>query len=199
LNEFLIYPLFYRCIAIKIHWKILLGTLLELAGLTVVVILITYARSKYIETTTLPHNYTLHCLFHEKYSLTNDVIDYRWFILVEFLFAASGTMLVIGIMEYFCAQVPYSMKGLVAGCYYGCLGLCIMFNFGLSQVFKAKLHVWESDTTFNCGFWYLLTKIIPVAIAAFMIALTIKFYKKRKREDVLPNEHIFAEQYYSVQ
>jgi putative exporter of polyketide antibiotics len=121
------------------------------------------------------------------------------FILVEFLFAASGTMLVIRILEYFCAQVPYSMKGLVAGCYYGCLGLCIMFNFGLSQVFKAKLHVWEPDTTFNCGFWYLLTKIIPVAIAAFMIALTIKFYKKRKREDILPNEHIFAEQYYSVQ
>jgi hypothetical protein len=53
LNEFLIYPFFYRCIAIKIHWKILLGTLLELAGLTVVVILITYARSKYIETITL--------------------------------------------------------------------------------------------------------------------------------------------------
>ena len=92
-NEFLIYPLFYRCISIKIRWKILLGTLLQLAGLIVIIILITYTRSKYIENITHPHNYTLQCLFHEESnSLTNDIIDYRWFILAEFLFAASDTM-----------------------------------------------------------------------------------------------------------
>ena len=204
LNEFLIYPLFYRCISIKIRWKILLGVLFELAGLIVLIILITYARSKYteLESATLPHNYTLECLlnFDEKSSsLMNDnIIDYQWFILVVFLFAASGTMLTIGTIEFFCAQVPYSMKGLVAGCYYGCIGLYIMFNYGLSQAFMANLHVWELNTTFNCEFWYLLTKIIPVAMAAFMVALTIKYHKKRKREDVLPSEHIFAEQYYSA-
>ena len=129
----------------------------------------------------------------------NDIIDYRWFILVEFLFAASDMMLTIGTIEFYCAQVPYSMKGFVAGCYYGCFGLCFMFNYGLTRFFRAKLHIWESNTTFNCGFWYLLTKIIPVAMAAFTIVLSIKFHKKRKREDVLPNEHIFAEQYYSVE
>ena len=202
LNEFFIYPLFHRCISIKIRWKVLLGTLLELVGFIVLIILITYVRSKYteLESTSHPHNYTLHCLFHEKSnSLMNDIIDYRWFTLVEFLFAASDTMLLIGTIEFFCAQVPYSMKGLVAGCYYGCLGLYVMFNFGLSKAFMAKLHIWESNTTFNCEFWYLLTKIIPVAMAAFMVALTIKYHKKRKREDVLPSEHIFAEQYYSVE
>ena len=202
LNEFLIYPLFYRCISIKILWKVLLGTLLELAGFIVLIILITYTRSKYaeLESITHPHNYTLHCLFHEQSnSLMNDIIDYRWFILVEFLFTASGTMLAIGTIEFFCAQVPYSMKGLMAGCYYGCFGLCVMFNYGLSRVFRAKLHVWESNTTFNCGFWYLLTKIIPIAMIAFTIVLSIKYHKKRKREDVLPSEHIFAEQYYSAE
>ena len=202
LNEFLIYPLFYRCILIKILWKVLLDTLLELAGFIVLIILITYTRSKYaeLESITHPHNYTLHCLFHENSnSLTNDIIDYRWFILVEFLFAASGTMLAIGTIEFFCAQVPYSMKGLVAGCYYGCIGLYIIFNYGLSQAFMAKLQVWESNTTFNCEFWYLLTKIIPIAMTAFTIVLSIKYHKKRKREDVLPSEHIFAEQYYSAE
>jgi hypothetical protein len=199
LNEFLLYPLFYRCIAIKIRWKILLGALLELAGLIIVAILITYSRSDYTHTTTVPHNNTLQCLFHEKSnSPIDDIIDYRWLILVEFLLAASSTIFVIGIIEFYCAQIPYSMKGLMAGCYYGCLGLCVMFNYGLSQVFRSKLHAWESNTTFSCGFWYLLTKIIPVAIAAFMVALTIKYHNNRKREDVLPNEHIFAEQYYSV-
>ena len=204
LKEFLIYPLFYRCISIKIRWKILLGILFELAGFIVLIILITYARSKYTElkSTSHPHNYTLQCLlnFDEKSSsLINDnIIDYRWSVLVMFLFTASGTMLTIGTIEFFCAQVPYSMKGLVAGCYYGCFGLYAMFNYGLSRIFRAKLHIWELNTTFNCEFWYLLTKIIPVAMAAFVIALTIKYHKKRKREDVLPNEHIFAEQYYSA-
>ena len=90
--------------------------------------------------------YTLHCLFHEKSnSLMNDIIDYRWFILVEFLFAASGTMLAIGTIEFLCA------------------------------------------------------KIIPIAMIAFTIVLSIKYHKKRKREDVLPSEHIFAEQYYSAE
>ena len=204
LNEFLIYPLFYRCILIKIRWKILLGILFELSGLILLIILITYARSKYteLESATLPHNYTLQCLLNvdEKSSslMNNNIIDYQWSILVEFLFAGSGMMLTIGTIEFFCAQVPYSMKGLVAGCYYGCIGLYIIFNYGLSQAFMAKLQFWELNTTFNCEFWYLLTKIIPVAMAAFMVALTIKYHKKRKREDVLPSEHIFAEQYYSA-
>ena len=74
LNKFLIYPLFYRCISIKIRWKILLGTLLELVGFIVLLILITYTRSKYTETTLHPHNYTFHCVFHEKSnSLMNDI------------------------------------------------------------------------------------------------------------------------------
>ena len=200
LIEFLIYPLLHRCVVIKIRWKILLGTLLQLAGFVVLLILISYGRSQYIETNALPLNYTLQCLFHEKSnSLTNDAINYRWFVLVEFLFHVSNIIILIGIVEFYCAQVPYSMKGLVAGTHYGCLGLCVMFNCGLSHLLKQKLHVWESNTTFNCGFWYLLTKIIPVVTAAFIIMLSIKYYKKRKREDVLSNEHIFAEQYYSVQ
>ena len=91
------------------------------------------------------------------------------------------------------------MKGLMAGTYYGCLGLFVMLNYALLQLFRQKSHVWESSTTFNCGFWYLLIKTIPVGIVALILMLSIKHHKKRKREDVLPNEHIFAEQYYSVQ
>ena len=109
-------------------------------------------------------------------------------------------MFIIGIVEFHCAQVPYSMKGLTIGTYYGILGLCVMFKYGLSQVFRAKLHIWQTNATFSCGFWYLLTKIILTIISAMLIfLLVVKYHKKRKREDVLPNEHVFAEQYYSVQ
>ena len=43
-----------------------------------------------------------------------------------------------------------------------------------------------------------MTEIILIIIATFMTTVMISYHKKRKREDVLPNEHIFAEQYYSV-
>ena len=198
LNEL---PLFYRCIAIKSHWKVVIGILLQLAGFLVLIVLITYSRSKFIETNGLTfNNYTVQCLFHLQFNpLVNKAIDYRWFALVEVLFAISFTVVVIGIIEFYCAQVPFSMKGLISGTYYGFLGFCVMFNYGLSQVFKANLHIWGTKTTFSCGFWYLLTKIILIIVAAFMAVLMIKCHKKRKREDVLPNEHVLAEHYYSVE
>ena len=200
LNEILLYPLFYRCIVIKSHCKYLLGTFLQLAGFTILITLITYSRSKYIETSGLTHNHTIQCLFHPKStSLNNVAADYRWFALADYFFALSDTMFIIGTIEFYCAQVPYSMKGLMAGSYYGLLGLCHMFHYGLSQIFRAKLHIWETKTIFSCGFWYLLTKIVLTITVMSMFALLVKYHKKRKREDILPNEHIFAEQYYSVQ
>ena len=204
LNEVFLYPLFARCIAIKSHWKIFLGVLFKLAGFIVLIVLITYTRSKYIaiETNELPHdnNYTVECLFHLKSaSFISKTMDYRWFALAKVLFAISDMMFAIGIIEFYCAQVPYSMKGLVIGTYYSCLGLCVLFNYGLSQVFRLKLHIWQKSTTFSCGFWYLLTKIVLTVSVMLIYLLAVKFHKKRKREDVLPSEHIFAEQYYSVQ
>ena len=66
--------------------------------------------SQYIETNALPHSYTLQCLFHEKSnSLANDIIDYRWFVLVEFLISASNMMILIGIVEFYSALAYYNL------------------------------------------------------------------------------------------
>ena len=89
------------------------------------------------------------------------------------------------------------MKGLLAGCSYGLVAIFASFNYGLISVFKINFHVWEKKAMLSCEFWYLLTKIIPGIILLLMSILAFKCYKKRKREDILPNEHIFAEQYYS--
>ena len=203
LNEFLLYPLFYRCITIKSHWKFGIGTLLQLSGFIVLIILVTYSRSKYVienDDGLSYNNHTVQCLFHLKFNpLINKAIDYRWFAVTEVLLAISFTVIVIGIIEFYCAQVPYSMKGLMAGTHYCFLGFCVVFGYGLSRVFRLKLHIWETKTIFSCGFWYLLTKIILITIAILMTLLMVKYHKNRKREDILPNEHIFAEQYYSVQ
>ena len=51
--------------------------------------------------------------------------------------------------------------------------------------------------TLSCGFWYVLTSLIYLLIVMVALVIAMRWYKKRKREDVLPNEQIFAERYYS--
>ena len=50
---------------------------------------------------------------------------------------------------------------------------------------------------FSCEFWYLLIKLIFLLAAIVSSLLVAVCYRKRKRDDVLPNEQIFAERYYS--
>ena len=45
--------------------------------------------------------------------------------------------------------------------------------------------------------WYVLTLLIYLLIVMSALVVVMRWYKKRKREDVLPNEQIFAERYYS--
>ena len=196
LHELLIFPVFNRCIRLKSYLGVLLGMVLQLGGYIVLMILTTYSR-KVLTDAGFPSNETTQCIFYESFNSINNTLDYRWYIISECLFAFSEICLLKGSLEFYCAQVPYSMKGLLAGFNYGLITLFASFNYGLIYIFEINFHTWEKQTILNCGFWYLLTKIIPGIILLLLSILAFKCYKKRKREDVLPNEHIFAEQYYS--
>ena len=49
----------------------------------------------------------------------------------------------------------------------------------------------------SCEFWYLLVILLILILDSIILFTLVKWYKKRKREDILPNEHVFAERYYS--
>ena len=103
----------------------------------------------------------------------------------------------IGAIEFFCAQTPYSMKGLVIGIVYGLLILFALLEIILPTFFLTTIVHWPTGTI-SCTFWYLLTKLILSLLAITTLLLVMRWYKNRKRDDVLPNEHIFAERYYST-
>ena len=63
-------------------------------------------------------------------------------------------------------------------------------------LFTHKLSIWGTGTI-NCGFWYALSALCIDLSVVFVLLLLMGWYKKRKREDALPNEHFFAERYYS--
>ena len=81
------------------------------------------------------------------------------------------------------------------GTKYCMIALCAPVVISISVPFTRDLSIWGNGI-FSCGFWYaLLLLMIEVLVGITLIAMQ-RWYKKRKREDVLPNEHIFAERYY---
>ena len=198
INEIAIRPLFGCCIPrIKSYWKFILGCILHLGRYVVLLVLITSARYKvYAASPALNSTGTLPCIFHTTPRSLSSIVDYRWTVLSESLLAVSDLMVITGAIEFYCAQVPYSMKGLTAGIIYAFLGIFMTLSQVVSLPFKSPSIAWGTGTL-SCGFWYLLTILIYMVLVVFIAALVLKCYKARKREDVLPSEHFFAERYYS--
>lgn len=194
LYEFLIYPIFYRCsINIKSTWKVVTGAIIGMVKLIGYTSLTIKARYNHLE---IDSNSTLHCSFHEPAGVLGTYIDYRWTAVLKFLNAVSDLLIIIGMLEFYCAQVPYSMKGIVAGIAYSTIALYLPISYAIEKVFEKPSFSWGTGVI-SCEFWYfvMLLSLLTVLLVVSFIAL--KWYKKRKREDVLPNEQIFAERYYS--
>jgi NADH:ubiquinone oxidoreductase subunit K len=89
------------------------------------------------------------------------------------------------------------MKGLMIGMTYCSFFLSGALWLAVSLPFIHIHSIWGTGTL-SCGFWYiLLLTIVDVGIFLILAVLS-RWYKKRRRQDVLPNEHIFAERYYSI-
>ena len=197
--ELVVHPLFNsRLPTLQSHVKFFIGFTLRIASYAIMLVLMTYARQHYTHITP-SSNATLSCMFsesHDSLNFLSETLDYRWLIILEALVAISELLAIIGALEFYCAQVPYSMKGLVAGIFYGLVGFFMMLSQGLLLPFTMTSLEWGTGTL-SCGFWYLLTLLIYLLIMMAASVIVMRWYKKRKREDVLPNEQIFAERYYS--
>ena len=200
LNEVFVHPLFYRCLSnLTTFRKFFIGGSLRFVYYGTLLALLTYARYKFIHNTnengTLT-NATLPCIFHGHPSFLSETLDYKWTILVEIVLAVSDLFMLVASIEFYCSQVPYSMKGLLAGSVYGMIFVFVGLSQLLAIPFSIQSITWGVGTL-SCEFWYQLTLLLLILTLLTIFVLTAKWYKRRKREDVLPNEHIFAERYYS--
>ena len=196
LHEFVLYPMFNKyLVAISSQTKLVLGVLLHIATIIAVMLIEIVVRHNYL--TSYQNTTTIQCVFHHKTTGAWRLsLDYRWMAIPDFLYSLSITLLGIGGSEFIAAQSPYSMRGLIVGCGYGMLCLSAAVIVATSIPFTKKLPIWGTGII-SCGFWYTLLLLIIEIMAGLMLVVTLKFYKGRKREDVLPNEHIFAERYYA--
>jgi hypothetical protein len=90
------------------------------------------------------------------------------------------------------------MKGVIIGAQYSLASI-----FSITVVVATCTVIFKKDLsslgkgTISCEFWYALLIIAAHLFLFVILAWIIKRYKMWKREDLLPNEHFFAERYYS--
>ena len=198
ISEFLIQPFFHNYFSwVESYWKFAVGVVLQMARVLTLMAYVITARYNY-------HKYNrsnsiIQCIYSEDYGALASSFDIRLMILPSFLNSISIALLGIGGVEFICAQTPYSMRGLISGAGYGSVAIFTLIGFGITQPFRMPLPAWSSTgTIISCGFWYLLMMIVHLAFNSIVLYILKKLYKNRKREDVLPNEQIFAERYYST-
>ena len=127
--------------------------------------------------------------------ILSSTFDIRWMAIPNILNSISFVLLGIGTLEFICSQTPYSMRGLIFGAAYGSAAIFSLIGYGISELFTRHLIDWGTGII-SCGFWYLLSIVLLMVIHSAVLLILIRHYKRRKREDVLPNEHIFAERYF---
>ncbi len=117
----------------------------------------------------------------------------KWMILQCLLDFVSAITFIVGNFELICSQFPYSMRGLLFRAIYGYVVLYGVIGYGVSKPFtKYSKQVWGTGII-SCESWYLLLILLFLVAYTIMLCILMKWYKNRKREDVLPNEQIFAE------
>ena len=198
LYEFIVRPMLYKYFSwVQCYWLFSLGAVLQFARIMLLTSYMLIARHNYIVQQC--HNATIQCIFLEEYGSLSSSFDIRWMALQGFLNSVSIFTLGLGGVEFICAQTPYAMRGLISGAGYGSVALFTLVGVAITQPFMMNLPIWKTGGIINCGFWYLLMVIVFFIFNGIILYILGRVYKNRKREDVLPNEQIFAERYYSEQ
>ena len=178
--------------------KLTIGLLLQIVRMIVLMTLDVLFRQIHFDT--YGYNVTLGCVFqYYNYGDWNTSFSIKWLVIPYLVHLVSLLFFLLGIIEFISSQSPYSMKGLMFGAQFTLICGCLLPMFVTFEIFKHRdsfTNYWGTKVM-SCGFWYSLTAIVVDILAFFGLLCLLKRYKMRKREDLLPNEHIFAERFYS--
>ncbi len=196
LYEFIIYPTTHRLVpSVKIYQKFILGVVLQIV--TVIILMV------FDSTVIKAHqehniNSTIHCILTYDQGALSSNYDgtSKWIILAQLLGTISRAIVCISGLEFLVSQTPYTMRGLLFGVTYGSALIFTLIGSGTFHLITQGSSTWGTGVI-SCEFWYLFSLLFVLIIFSGLLLIVGRWYKNRKREDVLPNEHIFAERYYS--
>lgn len=193
--EFVLSPISYRYIKVTIFMRIALGMILVFLYFASLMTIELIGQSNFHR---LNPNETLSCTIstdsrHSQY-IQSYSISFFWLAIPSVILNLAISFIAIAIVEFIAAQCPYSMKGLV-------FGMCNL-SFGLSIIlfylFSIPFQKFEFGSL-GCMFWYLVA-CVTIVIVIFITFLIASYrYQNRQRDDNLPSQHYFAEQFYDSQ
>ena len=196
LYEVCLSPIFYRCCqrVTSLH-RFFVGATMLIGTFLALMIFELLSRQSYLQEN--GYNETVLCVLYKHQALATK-FNYTWIAIPDILFALSILLMVVGCVEFMAAQVPCSMKGVLLGVCFGSAMITGTIDSLLTVYgpFRQNLSI-RGTKLIDCGFWYALFHIILSTFGCIVCALIVKWYKRRKREDVLPHEYIYAERYYS--
>ena len=198
LYEFIFYPLLRNYVPYmqNYQWKVAVGIVSQIARIIALMTIDLTAHHNYIKHNNI--NVTIQCIFMEQSGILNSNFNMQWMILVRVFNSISSITSITGAFEFICSQSPYSMRGLLFGATYCCVMLYFLVGYGIMKPFtKLSTSISWGAGIISCEFWYLLLILVILILNSIMVCILSKWYKNRKREDVLPNEQVFAERYYT--
>ena len=187
--EFILYPMFVKCRYfnnLKILNKAFLGILMLL------LIELSYLVEKAVLVFTSNEGNST-CILHDRSNgINNEQLwpDYTKFMFQQPLFGIAAYALFTSAAEFVCAQSPYSMKGFLIGIFF----VVLAFSLGLSTgVLKVIQEYVKPDG--KCGIWFHTAIAGALIVITLMHVITTKCYILRRRDEILDNEQMFAENY----
>ena len=177
------------CINIRILRKLFIGVLLvfifEVGCLTLDI---------YSTLTITNHNDTC-SLFSNEVNLIDGELhaDYKLLFAKQLFTGVALYIFFTSILEFICAQSPYSMKGLLIGMTYFLGTISITLSLGFMKVFQ----ILTKTSGERCGTWFYLSNICVTFVSICILVIIMKFYKFRKRDETLSNDQMFAVDYFS--
>ena len=175
LYDFIIRPFFYKCIPEQSSYcKILLGFTFLLLSVLAYMSIDVYANQVMSSTT---QNKT--CIFSNETGMFKGILDYRWFSLLEAMECFFTIFVFIGTVEFFCSQVPYSMKGIFMGIFISIFCVFLILGVVAFIPFVLNLPILSSGIL-SCGFWCFLSEAIMISIGLLLSMAVVKWYKKRR-------------------
>ena len=187
--EFILHPMFVKCryfSNLKILNKLLLGILV------LILIELSYIVEKVAIAFTSNEGNSTCFLYDRANGINNKQLwsDYAKFMYQQPLFGIAIYVLLTSAAEIICAQSPYSMKGLLIGIFF----VVLAFSMGLSTGMLKVIQKYVLPDR-KCGIWLHTAMAGALIVTTLMHVITTKCYKLRRRDEILDNEQMFAENY----
>ena len=181
LYEFIIHPLFYRCLPkLRITSRCLFAIvsfLLWILSLSILDAAMYHPQSNNGTTESLHY-----CILENKADIT---ISYKLLFIPSFLDALSHFLLVSSALEYIWAQTPSTMKGLMLGFAYLFLGLSTLLHSVILYPFFSKRWArkipWQR-TPLRCEVWYFILEGVIILAVLCVTTVLVKTHNKQKEK-----------------